>query len=89
MARVLWQENRSVAPAQIAANSDIATFGCEDKIDAYGLDPVEKWVSDVCGGSYKDGERKDFQESNQQLFDVKPKMRPEQRHRERARAVAA
>ena len=89
VARVLWQENRALSPAQIAASTDVSKFGCEDQIDAYGRDGVEKWISDVCSGSYKDGEPKDFHKNDQPLFDPKPKMRPEQRHRESARAVAA
>ncbi len=89
VARVLWEENRSLGPAQIAASPDIAKFGCEDKIHAYRLDLVEKWVADVCRDSYKVGEHDDLWESDQPLFEAKPKMRPEQRHYERSRAVAA
>lgn len=88
VARVLWQEDQSMTAAQIAASAEIARFGCEDKINVYGLDVVEKWITDVCRVSYKD-EDHDDPAGDHELFESKPKMRPVQRHRERARAVAA
>ena len=89
VAQVLYHKDGSLSAEKIAESAEIAMFGCESRIDVYGLDLVAKWVADVCGDSMRVGENDNLSESDKPLFEEKPKMRPEERHYERTRAVAA
>ena len=86
---MLYHKDGSLSAEKIAASAEIAMFGCESRIDVYGFDLVAKWVADVCCDSRRVGEDNNLSERDKPLFEEKPKMRPEERHYERTRAVAA